>query len=304
MPPWVGLDWTGDGDGEPMSSSSDPSSVADDSLLIVSDDCLGPCVGGIPWETQTTRNAQFQSAAAGVRFSMGVIRGLYMERERLTKEQGKVTNALDFNLVQINQAEEERRSVLRVFKSAHSTIVPDATTRDITGTLSISFPDLTSACTVGPLTKPDGPLYDELAEFEPVTAAPVDLYAGPSTSTARFDHNNNANTISEPSTSSAYRLVSSTAGPVVRRIGKTVPALLPLKHAVKTEAFNIGYNNSRPTMPSERQGRWEIKPIKLKRNVRKAVLPGSKKEFWETFSNTVFSKRTSASFPVLLATIN
>jgi len=313
MPPWVGLDWTGDGDGEPMSSSSDPSSVADDSLLIVSDDCLGPCVGGIPWETQTTRNAQFQSAAAGVRFSMGFIRGLYRERERLTKEQGKVTNALDFNLVQINQAEEERRSVLRVFKSAHSTIVPDATTRDITGTLSISFPDLTSACTVGPLTKPDGPLYDELAEFEPVTAAPVDLYAGPSTSTARFDHNNNANTISEPSTSSAYRRVSSTAGPVVRRNGKIVPALLPLKHVVKTEAFNTGYNNSRPTMPSEIRGRWEIKPIKLKRSVRKAVLPGSRKEFWETFSNTVLSKRTaalplstsaSASFPDLLATIN
>ena len=313
MPPWVGLDWTGDGDGEPMSSSSDPSSVADDSLLIVSDDCLGPCVGGIPWETQTTRNAQFQSAAAGVRFSMGVIRGLYRERERLTKEQGKVTNALDFNLVQINQAEEERRSVLRVFKSAHSTIVPDATTRDITGTLSISFPDLTSACTVGPLTKPDGPLYDELAEFEPVTAAPVDLYAGPSTSTDRFDHNNNANTISEPSTSSAYRRVSSTAGPVVRRNGKIVPALLPLKHVVKTEAFNTGYNNSRPTMPSEIRGRWEIKPIKLKRSVRKAVLPGSRKEFWETFSNTVLSKRTaalplstsaSASFPDLLATIN
>ena len=59
MPPWVGLDWTGDGDGEPMSSSSDPSSVADDSLLIVSDDCLGPCVGGIPWETQTTRTPSF-----------------------------------------------------------------------------------------------------------------------------------------------------------------------------------------------------------------------------------------------------
>ena len=313
MPPWVGLDWTGDGDGEPMSSSSDPSSVADDSLLIVSDDCLGPCVGGIPWDTQTTRNAQFQSAAAGVRFSTGFIKGLYRERERLTKEKGKVTNALDFNLVQINQAEEERRSVLRVFKSAHSTIVPDATTRDITGTLSMSFPDLTIACTVGPLTKPDGPLYDELAEFEPVTAAPIDLYAGPSISTARFDHNNNANTISEPSTSSAYRRVSSTAGPVVRRNGKIVPALLPLKHVVKTEAFNTGYNNSRPTMPSERRGRWEIKPIKLKRNVRKAVLPGSRKEFWETFSNTVLSKRTaalplstsaSASFPDLLATIN
>ena len=148
-----------------MASSSDPSSVADDSLLIVSDDCLGPCVGGIPWDTQTTRNTQFQSAAAGVRFSTGYIKGLYRERERLTKEKGKVINALDFNLVQINQAEEERRSVLRVFKSAHSTIVPDATTRDITVTLSMGFPDLTLACTVGPLTKPDGPLYDELAEF-------------------------------------------------------------------------------------------------------------------------------------------
>ena len=302
MPPWVGLDWTGDG--EPMASSSDPSSVADDSLLIVSDDCLGPCVGGIPWDTQTTRNAQFQSAAAGVRFSTGVIKGLYRERERLTKENEKVTNALDFNLVQINQAEEERRRELRVFKSAHSTIVPDATTRDITVTLSMGFPDLTRACAVGPLTKPDGPLYDELAEFEPVTAAPIDLYAGPSISTARFDHNNNANTISEPSTSSAYRRVSSTAGPVVRRNSKLVPALLPLEHAVKTEAFNTGYNNSRPTMPSERRGHWEIKPIKLKRNVRKAVLPGSRQEFWETFSNTVFSKRTNASFPDLLATIN
>ena len=302
-----------------MSSSSDPSSVADDSLLIVSDDCLGPCVGGIPWETQTTRNAQFQSAAAGVRFSMGVIRGLYRERERLTKEQGKVTNALDFNLVQINQAEEERRSVLRVFKSAHSTIVPDATTRDITGSLSMSFPDLTTACTVGPLTKPDGPLYDELANIEPVTDTPVCLYAGPSTSTARFDHNNNANTIREPSTSSAYRLVSSTSGPVVRRSGKIVPVLLPLEHVVKTEAFNTGYHNSRPTMPSERRGPWGIKPLKLKRSVRKDVLSGSKKEFWETFNSkvrrkqTVLSKRTASlplptaagdSYSNLLATIN
>ena len=322
MPPWVGLDWTGDGDGEPMSSSSDPSSVAEDSLLIVSDDCLGPCVGGIPWETQTTRNAQFQSAAAGVRFSMGIIRDLYREREKLTKEKGKVTNALDFNLVQINQAEEERRSVLRVFKSAHSTIVPDATTRDITGTLSMSFPDLTTTCTVGPLTKPDGPLYDELANIEPVTDTPVCIYAGPSTSTARFDRNNNANTIREPSTSSAYRLVSSTSGPVVRRSGKIVPALLPLEHVVKTEAFNTGYtgyNNIRPTMPSERRGRWELKPIKLKKSVRKAALPGSNKEFWETVGNTVRRKQTvlskrTASLPLptaagdsysdLLATIN
>ena len=92
-----------------MSSSSDPSDGADDSLLIVSDDCLGPCVGGIPWETQTTRNARFQSAAAGVRFSMSYTSRLYKERAKLTKEQRKVNNALAFNLVQINQAEEERR---------------------------------------------------------------------------------------------------------------------------------------------------------------------------------------------------
>ena len=274
-----------------MSSSSDPSDGADDSLLIVSDDCLGPCVGGIPWETQTTRNARFQSAAAGVRFSMGYTSSLYKERERLTKEQGKITkeqgkitNALAFNLVQINQAEEERRSAVRAFKNAHSTMTPDATSQDITGTLSLSFPELTIACAIGPLSKPDGPLYDELANIEPVTDTPVCIYAGPSTSTARFDRNNNANTIHEPSTSSAYRLVSSTSGPVVRRNGTILPRLLPLEHLVKTEAFNTGYNNSRPTMPSERRRRWEIKPIKLKRSVRKAVMPGSKKEFWETFS--------------------
>ena len=295
MPPWVGWDWTGDGDEEPMSSSSDPSDGAEDSLLIVSDDCLGPCVGGIPWETQATRNARFQSAAAGVRFSMGYTSSLYKERERLTKEQGKINNALDFNLVQINQAEEERRSAVRAFKNAHSTMTPDATSQDITGTLSLSFPELTIACAIGPLSKPDGPLYDELANIEPVTDTPVCIYAGPSTSTARFDRNNNANTIREPSTSSAYRLVSSTSGPVVRRNGTILPRLLPLEHLVKTEAFNTGYNNSRPTMPSERRGRWEIKPIKLKRSVRKAVMPGSKKEFWETFSNTVRRKQTVLS---------
>ena len=299
MPPWVGWDWTGDGDEEPMSSSSDPSDGAEDSLLIVSDDCLGPCVGGIPWETQTTRNARFQSAAAGVRFSMGYTRSLYRERERLTKEQGKINNALAFNLVQINQAEEERRSAVRAFKNAHSTMTPDATSQDITGTLSMSFPDLTIACAVGPLTKPDGPLYDELANIEPVTDTPVCIYAGPSTSTARFDRNNNANTIREPSTSSAYRLVSSTSGPVVRSNGMIIPALLPLEHLVKTEAFNTGYNNSRPTMPSGKQRRWEIKPIKLnlKRSVRKrkAVMPGSKKEFWEAFDNTVRRKQTVLS---------
>jgi hypothetical protein len=296
-----------------MSSSSDPSDGAEDSLLIVSDDCLGPCVGGIPWETQTTRNARFQSAAAGVRFSIGYTRSLYRERDRLTKEQerltnaqerltkaqGKNNNALAFNLVQINQAEEERRSAARAFKNVHSTMTPDATSQDVTGLLSLSFPDLTTACAIGPLSKPDGPLYEELADIEPVTDTPVCIYAGPSTSTARFDRNNNANTIRESSTASAYRLVSSTSGPVVRSNGMIIPALLPLEHLVKTEAFNTGYNNSRPTMPSGKQRRWEIKPIKLKlkRSVRKrkAVMPGSKKEFWEAFDNTVRRKQTVLS---------
>ena len=281
-----------DGDGEPVSSSSDPSSVAEDSLLRM------PGICGIPWEAQPKMNAKFQSSAGDLRFSKAFLRDLYREREGLIDK-------LEFNQVQINRAKDEQRSAMRVFKANHSPILPDATNWDITLVLDMSFPSLQSACTDGPLTKPDGPLYDVLAGFEPVSADPVDYFAGPSTSTAHLDNNNYC-----PSTSSAYlgsstRRVSSTAGSVVRRNVRFVPPLLPLKHALRTDAFNAGYNSS-TDMPA-----GGIKPLKLKRIVKKSVLATSKKYSGRSFWTATFSKRTTVlpasagdGFPDLLASIN
>ena len=283
-----------DGDGEPVSSSSDPSSVAEDSLLRM------PGICGIPWEAQPKMNAKFQSSARDLRFSKAFLRDLYREREGLIDK-------LEFNQVQINRAKDEQRSAMRVFKANHSLILPDATNRDITLVLDMSFPALQGACTDGPLTKPDGPLYDVLAGFEPVFADPVDYFAGPSTSSAHLDNNNNNN---GPSTSSAYlgsstRRVSSTAGSVVRRNVRFVPPLLPLKHALRTDAFNAGYNSS-TDMPA-----GGIKPLKLKRIVKKSVLATSKKYSGRSFWTATFSKRTTVlpasagdGFPDLLASIN
>ena len=287
-------------DGEPVSSSSDPSSVTEDSLLRMPDICLRPCVKGIPWEAQPKMNAKFQSSARDLRFSKAFLRDLYREREGLTDK-------LEFNQLQINRAKDEQRSAMRVFKANHSLILPDATNRDITLVLDMSFPALQGACTDGPLTKPDGPLYDVLAGFEPVSADPVDYFAGPSTSSAHLDNNNNNN---GPSTSSAYlgfstRRVSSTAGSVVRRNVRFVPPLLPLKHALRTDAFNAGYNSS-TDMPA-----GGIKPLKLKRIVKKSVLATSKKYSGRSFWTATFSKRPTVlpasagdGFPDLLASIN
>ena len=279
------------GDGEPVSSSSDLSSVAENSLAKMPDVC------GIPWEAQLKMDAKFQSSAWDLRFSKNFLRDLYRDRNGLTDK-------LEFNQLQINRAEDEQRKAMRVFKANHSPILPDATNWDITHVLDMGFPSLQGACLDGPLTKPGGPLCDVLAGFEPVFDDPVGYFAGPSTSSAHLDNNNNNN---GPSTSSAYlgsstRRVSSTAGSVVRRI---VPALLPLCHASLTDAFNAGYNNS-TDMPV-----GGIKPLKLKRIVKKSVLATSKKYSGRSFWTATFSKRPTVlpasagdGFPDLLASIN
>ena len=251
------------GDGEPVSSSSDPSSVAEDSLLRM------PGICGIPWEAQPKMNAKFQSSARDLRFSKAFLRDLYREREGLIDK-------LEFNQVQINRAKDEQRSAMRVFKANHSLILPDATNRDITLVLDMSFPSLQGACTDGPLTKPDGPLYDVLAGSEPV-------FAGPSIPSTPPPHLGSA------------RLVSSTAGPVFRSTVRGIPPLLPLKYARQTAAFDAGYN------ANNNEAR---RPLKIKL-VKNSVLTtsrrqGKHKTFWET----TFPKGSEDSFPALLATID
>ena len=283
-----------DGDREPVSSSSDLSSVAENSLAKMPDVC------GIPWEAQLKMDAKFQSSARDLRFCKNFLRDLYRDRDGLTDK-------LEFNQLQINRAEDEQRKAMRAFKANHSPILPDATNWDITHVLDMGFPSLQGACLDGPLTKPGGPLCDVLAGFEPVFDDPVDYFAGPSTSSAHLDNNNNNN---GPSTSSAHlgsstRRVSSTAGSVVRRSVRFVPALLPLRHARLTDAFNAGYNNNND-MPVE-----GIRPLKIKRLVNKSVLPTSKKHSNKNFWKAQFSKRAPVlpasggdGFPDLLASIN
>ena len=278
-----------DGDGEPVSSSSDLSSVAENSLAKMPDVC------GIPWEAQLKMDAKFQSSARDLRFCKNFLRDLYRDRDGLTDK-------LEFNQLQINRAEDEQRKAMRAFKANHSPILPDATNWDITHVLDMGFPSLQGACLDGPLTKPGGPLCDVLAGFEPVFDDPVDYFAGPSTSSAHLDNNSNNN---GPSTSSAYlgsstRRVSSTAGSVVRRNVRFVPALLPLCHASLTDAFNAGYNNNND-MPVE-----GIRPLKLKRLVNKSKKQ-SKKSFWTTQSSMsapVLPVSDGDGFPYLFASIN
>ena len=230
-----------------------------------------PGVCGIPLEAQLQMDTNFHSSARDLRFCKNNLRGLYRDREELN-------NKLAFNQVQIDLGKDEERKAMRVFRARHRPIAPDATDRDIAFILGIPF--IEGTCINGPLTKPGGPLYDVLAGSETV-------FAGPSIPSTPPPHLGSA------------RLVSSTAGPVVRRTVRVVPPLLPLIHARQTAAFNAG-NNDNNNLPVE-----AIRPLKTKRLVKKSVLTtsrgysGKHKYFWKT----TFSKRPEDSFPDLLASI-
>ena len=134
--------------------------------------------------------------------------------------------------------------------------------------LKLDGSSLSAAALFGPLTGPHGPFHDLLTEFTPDFNAPVDYFTTPA----------------GPSTSSA-RLVSSTAGPVVRR---SVPTLLPIRHARRTTAFEAGFRSvGFTTGPNNNNKPVEtIKPLKIKRLLIKPILPvgrkPSKKEFWKS----------------------
>ena len=292
--------WTGEG-GQ-VSSSSYHSNVAEESVSSV----MMPDVCGLRWKTQQKMDYMFQTTASDLRACGSQLKDLYTTR-------GELTDKLQFIELQINRAEDEQRKAKSAFKANHFPILPDATNWDLDHILDMDFSSLQDACLYGPLTEPGGPLCDVLAGLSLGFDAPVDYFAGPSASSAHVSNNTNNN---GPSTSSAHlisalisshlgsstRRVSSTAGSVVRRF---VPALLPLRHASLTDAFNAGYNNS-TDMPA-----GGIKPLKLKRIVKKSVLPTSKKYSGRSFWTATFSKRPTVlpasagdGFPDLLASIN
>ena len=248
------------GEGGQVSSSSDYSSVAEDpifSSILMPDDC------GIRWETQLQMRMKFQTANSSLKVCKNRLKGLYDARDELTDKQTLIQ-------LQIKRAEASQRKAEGSFKTCHYPILPDATNKDIECMLKLDGSSHQAAALFGPLTGPHGPLFDLLTEFTPDFTAPVDYFTtpvGPSTSPAR--------------------LVSSTAGPVVRR---SVPTLLPIRHARRTTAFEAGFrsvgfttgpNNNNNNKPVE-----TIKPLKIKRLLIKPILPvgrkPSKKEFWKS----------------------
>ena len=295
--------WTGEG-GQ-VSSSSYHSNVAEESVSSV----MMPDVCGLRWKTPQKMDNMFQTTASDLRDCGSQLKDLYTTR-------GELKDKLQFIELQINRAEDEQRKAKSAFKANHFPILPDATDLDLKHVLGMDFSSLQDACLCGPLTEPGGPLCDVLAGLSPEFDAPVDYFAGPSTSSA---HINNNNTSNGPSTSSAHlisalisshlgsstRRVSSTAGSVVRRNVRFVPALLPLRHAQRTDAFNAGYNNNND-MPVE-----GIRPLKIKRLVNKSVLPTSRKHSKKNFWTAQFSRRSPVlpasngdGFPDLFASIN
>ena len=275
------------GEGGQVSSSSDYSNVAEDSIfssLLMPDGC------GIPWEKQLQMSWQFQTANSNLKICKNRLKGLYDARDELTDKQ---------NLIQlkINRAEASQRKAECALQTCHYPILPDVTNKDIECVLKLDGPALQEAALSGPLTNPHGPLFDLLTGFTPYFNDPVDYFAtpaGPSTSSARLG--------------SSARLVSSTAGPVVRR---SIPTLLPIRHARRTSAFDAGFrsvefttgpnNNHNNNKPVE-----TIKPLKLKRLLIKPVLPScrkpSKKEFWQSqVIKNVLPTSGEEDYPDLLA---
>ena len=286
------------GEGGQVSSSSYHSNVAEESVSSV----MMPDVCGLRWKTQQKMDYMFQTTASDLRACGSQLKDLYTTR-------GELTDKLQFIQLQINRAEDEQRKAKSAFKANHFPILPDATNLDLKHVLGMDFSSLQDACLCGPLTEPGGPLCDVLGGL----SLGFDYFAGPSASSAHVSNNTNNN---DPSTTSAHlisalisshlgsstRRVSSTAGSVVRRF---IPALLPLRHASLTDAFNAGYNNNND-MPVE-----GIRPLKIKRLVNKSGLPTSSKHSKKSFWTAQFSRRAPVlpasdgdGFPDLFASIN
>ena len=215
----------------------------------------GAC--GLSVRAQLQMDIDFHSSARELRFIKSHLRGLYREQEELN-------NKLAFNKVQIDLGKDAERKAMRVFRTRHLPIVPDATKRDIN--LIVGIPFIEGTCINGPLTQPGGPFYDVAAGSETVSAGP-----------------------SIPSTT------PSTAGPVFRSTVRGIPPLLPLKYARQTAAFDAGYN------ANNNEARRPLK-IKLVKNsvLTTSRRQGKHKTFWQT----TFPKRSEDSFPDLLATID
>ena len=262
------------GEGGQVSSSSDYSNVAEDSIfssILLPDDC------GIRWETQLQMRVKFKTANRNLTVCKNRLKRLYNGRDELKDK-------LTLIQLQINRAEAAQRKAEGSFKTCHYPILPDFTNKDIECVLKMGGHALQEAAlSMVRITDPDSPLFDDLTKFTPYFNDPVDYFTTPA----------------GPSTSSA-RLVSSTAGPVVRAVRpgrpvvRAVPTLLPLRHASLTSAFDAGFrsvefttgpnNNHNTNKPVE-----TIKPLKLKRLVIQSVLPSckkpSKKEFWQSQVN-------------------
>ena len=289
------------GEREQVSSSPYYSNVAEESVSSV----MMPDVCGLRWKTPQKMDNMFQTTASDLRDCGSQLKGLYTTR-------GELKDKLQFIELQINRAEDEQRKAKSALKANHLPILPDATNWDFKHVLGMDFSSLQNACLCGPLTEPGGPLCDVLGGLSLGFDAPVDNSAGPSASSAHVSNNTNNN---GPSTSSAHlisalisshlgsstRQVSSTAGFVVRR---SIPALLPLRHASLTDAFNAGYNDNND-MPVE-----GIRSLKIKRLVNKSGLPTSRKHSKKTFWTAQFSQRAPVpasngdGFPDLFASIN
>ena len=284
------------GEREQVSSSPYYSNVAEESVSSV----MMPDVCGLRWKTPQKMDNMFQTTASDLGDCGSQLKGLYTTR-------GELKDKLQFIELQINRAEDEQRKAKSALKANHLPILPDATNWDFKHVLGMDFSSLQNACLCGPLTEPGGPSCDVLGGLSLGFDAPVDNSAGPSASSAHVSNNTNNN---GPSTSSAHlgsstRRVSSTAGSVVRRNVRFVPALLPLRHASLTDAFNAGYNNNND-MPVE-----GIRPLKIKRLVNKSVLPTSRKHSKKNFWTAQFSMRAPVlpasdgdGFPDLFASIN
>ena len=249
------------GEGGQVSSSSDYSNVAEDSIF---SSILLPDACGIRWETQMQMRMKFKTANRNLTVCKNRLKRLYNGRDELKDK-------LTLIQLQINRAEAAQRKAEGSFKTCHYPILPDFTNKDMECVLKMGGHALQEAAlSMVRITDPDSPLFDDLTKFTPYFNDPVDYFTTPA----------------GPSTSSA-RLVSSTAGPVVRR---SVPTLLPIRHARRTTAFEAGFrsvgfttgpNNNNNNKPVE-----TIKPLKVKRLLIKPILPicrkPSKKEFWKS----------------------
>ena len=268
------------GEGGQVSSSSDYSNVAEDSIfssILLPDDC------GIRWETQLQMRMKFKTANRNLTVCKNRLKRLYNGRDELKDK-------LTLIQLQINRAEAAQRKAEGSFKTCHYPILPDFTNKDMECVLKMGGHALQEAAlSMVRITDPDSPLFDDLTKFTPYFNDPVDYFTTPA----------------GPSTSSA-RLVSSTSGPVVR----AVPTLLPLRHASLTSAFDAGFrsvefttgpnNNNDNNKPVE-----TIKSLKVKRLLIKPILPvcrkPSRKEFWQLQSQVIKNASGEEDYIDLLA---